>query len=118
MHQEDGGYEPCAEDEAEQLEESSSEDEAGHKKHREERDIMKALDKQMRQYQTVDDSKMDSLDVEQSLKYQFKASFISHLCAIKERKDEYKQRLKTFNKKKSTKGSLLNQQYLEKQIYE
>lgn len=61
---------------------------------------------------------MDSLDIEQGHKYQFKASFISHLCAIKERKDEYTERLKTFNKRKSTKGSMVNQEYLEKQIYE
>ena len=31
-------------------------------------------------------------------KFQFKASFISHLCAIKEKSAEYKVRLKAFNR--------------------
>ena len=71
----------------------------------------------MKRYQTCDTNEPDSLDLEKMKQVQFKASFISHLCAVKDRQDQYKKRLKTFDHKKSTKGDVVNQPYHEKRIY-
>ena len=91
MHEGYKGYEPCEEDEDEYSSAGSEEsrDEAGRKKPKKELDPVEALEMQMRKYQTVEDNKQDTLDLQKPAQHQFKASFISHLCAVKERQPEY-----------------------------
>ena len=48
----------------------------------------------------------------------FKASFISHICKVKDKKAEYPKRLKEFNTQKSVKVGLIAQKVSEKKIYE
>ncbi len=62
----------------------------------------------MRKYQGLEAMRTDALDKEVLQKYEFKASFISHICAVKDKKHEYKARLKTFDHKKSTKTNMIN----------
>jgi len=81
-------------------------------------DTVRALEREMRKYQGADAKRVDSLDMERLAKYEFKASFISHLCPVKGKQAEYKSRLRTFDHHKSTKTNLINQAFLEKKIYE
>ena len=101
------GYEPCEEDDDESSCSSNAEDDVGRKKSRRDDPIM-ALDRQMRKYVTNDDIEPDTLDRNKLEQHKFKASFISHLCAVKERKDEYKERLMTFDTKNNMKGMVVN----------
>ena len=61
---------------------------------------IEVLERLMLKYQALDEQKIAALTMDKSHleKFQFKASFISHLCAIKEKAEEYKVRLKAFNR--------------------
>ena len=54
---------------------------------------------------------------EMVLRNQFRASFISHICKVKDQKSKYADRLQQFNTEKSVKVGLINQSAFEKNIY-
>ena len=111
------GYEPCEEEDDDVESSSSSYDSVGRRKPKVRLDPVSALERQMKRYQMCDTTTPDTLDLEKMKQVQFKASFISHICAVKDRKDQYKKRLRTFDHKKSTKGTVVNQPYHENRIY-
>ena len=92
------GYEPCEEDDAEYSEEPDSDQDPalvkdGSEAKRRRKEPTAEMEKQLRKFLSAEGKNLDSIDKEHLNKFQFKASFISHLCAIKEKQDEYRARL-------------------------
>lgn len=79
------GYEPCEEEEDVQSSSDASVDSMGRQKAKAQLDPVAALERQMKKFATCDTDTPDTLDLEKLKQMQFKASFISHLCAVKER---------------------------------